>query len=86
MCWWPNLARLEKSDAPVFYSGWSDFDCFRTWTWRELNLKIKDVLRPVKILKGDMEPLEKDSKPKAEVTKTGMCGFGKRSVRVFQIK
>jgi hypothetical protein len=49
-------------------------------------LKIKDVLRPVKILKGDMEPLEKDSKPKAEVIKTGMSGFGKRSVRVFQIK
>jgi hypothetical protein len=50
------------------------------------DLKIKDVLRPVKILKGDMEPLEKDSKPKAEVTKTRMSGFGKRSVQVFQIK
>jgi hypothetical protein len=29
------------------------------------DLKIKDVLRPGKILKGDKEPREKNSKPKA---------------------
>jgi hypothetical protein len=39
------------------------------------DLKIKDVLRPGKILKGDKEPMEKNSKPKAKVAKTGMSGF-----------
>jgi hypothetical protein len=39
------------------------------------DLKIKDVLRPGKILKGDKEPMEKNSEPKAKVAKTGMSGF-----------
>jgi hypothetical protein len=43
-------------------------------------LNIKDVLRPEKILKGDMESMEKNSKPKAEVTKTRMPSFGNWSV------
>jgi hypothetical protein len=50
------------------------------------DLKIKDVLRPGKILKGDNEPMEKNFKPKAELTKTGMSSFENRSVRFFQIK
>jgi hypothetical protein len=31
------------------------------------DLKIKDVLRSGKILKGDKEPTEKNSKPKSKV-------------------
>jgi hypothetical protein len=50
------------------------------------DLKIKDVLRPGKILKDDNEPMEKNFKPKAELTKIGMSSFGNRSVRFFQIK
>jgi hypothetical protein len=49
-------------------------------------LKIKDVLRPRKILNGDKEPIEKSSKPKAEVAKIEMSGFGNQSVRFLQIK
>jgi hypothetical protein len=48
--------------------------------------KIKDVLRPGKILKGDEEPMEKNSKRKAEVTKIGMSSFGNWSVWFIQIK
>jgi hypothetical protein len=43
------------------------------------DLKIKDVLRPEKILKGDKEPIEKNFKTKGEVAKTGMSGFENRS-------
>jgi hypothetical protein len=50
------------------------------------DLKIKDVLRSGKILKGDKEPMEKNSKPNAKVTKTGMSGFGNRNVWFLQIK
>jgi hypothetical protein len=50
------------------------------------DLKIEDVLRPGKILKGDKEPMEKNSKPKAKVAKIGMSGFENRSVQFFQIK
>jgi hypothetical protein len=50
------------------------------------DLKIKDVLRPGKILKGGKEPMEKKSKLKAKVAKIGMSGFGNRSVQFFQIK
>jgi hypothetical protein len=48
--------------------------------------RLKDVLRPGKILKGDKEPREKNSKPKAEVAKTRVSGFGNWSVRFFQTK
>jgi hypothetical protein len=47
------------------------------------DLKIKCVLRTGKILKGDKEPMEKNSKPKAKVAKTRMSDFGSRSVRFF---
>jgi hypothetical protein len=50
------------------------------------DLKIKGVLRPGKILKGDKEPMEKNSKPKSEVAKIGMSDFGNRGVWFFQIK
>jgi hypothetical protein len=46
-------------------------------------LKIKDVLRPGKILEGEKEPMEWNSKTKIEVTKTGRSGFGNRNVRFF---
>jgi hypothetical protein len=49
-------------------------------------LKIKDGLGPGKILEGDKEPMEKNSKRKAEVTKTGRSGFGNRNVQFLQIK
>jgi hypothetical protein len=49
-------------------------------------LKIKDVVRPRKILEGNMEPIEKNSKPKAEVTKTGRSGFGNQNVWFLQIR
>jgi hypothetical protein len=42
---------------------------------------MKDVLRPGKILEGDKEPMEKNSKPKTEVTKNGRSGFENRNVR-----
>jgi hypothetical protein len=38
-------------------------------------LKIKIVLRPRKILEGNKEPIEENSKPKAEVAKTRRPGF-----------
>jgi hypothetical protein len=38
-------------------------------------LKIKIVLRPRKILEGNKEPIEENSKPKAEVAKTRRSGF-----------
>jgi hypothetical protein len=44
------------------------------------DLKIKDGWRSRKILKGDKEPMEKNIKPKPEITKTGMSSFGNRSV------
>jgi hypothetical protein len=44
-------------------------------------LKIKDVLRPGKILEGDKEPMEKNSKPKAEAAKTERSGFVNQNVR-----
>jgi hypothetical protein len=50
------------------------------------DLKIKDVLRPEKILKGGKEPIEKKSKPKTKVAKTGMSDFGNQSVQFFQIQ
>jgi hypothetical protein len=49
-------------------------------------LKIKGILRPGKILKGDKEPMEKNFKPKAKVAKTGMSGFGNQDVPFLQIK
>jgi hypothetical protein len=47
-------------------------------------LNIKDVLRPEKILKGDKESMEKDSKPKPKVAKTKMSDFENWSVMFFR--
>jgi hypothetical protein len=68
-------------DSPV-----STFQNMNKTGARLEDLKIKDVLRPGKILKDDNEPMEKNFKPKAELTKIGMSSFGNRSVRFFQIK
>jgi hypothetical protein len=78
------LARLEKPDYPVSYSGLSGFGSFQNRNkegGRPEDLKIKDVLRSGKILEGDKEPMEKNSKPKAEVAKTRRFGFGNWNVR-----
>jgi hypothetical protein len=44
-------------------------------------LKLQGVLRHEKILKGIKEPRWKKSKPKAEVAKTGLFGFGYWSIQ-----
>jgi hypothetical protein len=83
------LARLKKPDYPVSYSGLSGFGSFQNRNREGARLedpKIKDVLGSRKILKCDKEPLEKNSKPNAKVTKTRMSGFGNRNVRFLQIK
>jgi hypothetical protein len=49
-------------------------------------LKIKDVLRTEKILEGDKEPMEKNSKPKVEVIKIERSGFENGNVRFLQIR
>jgi hypothetical protein len=75
-------------DYPISYSGLSDFSSIQNRNRegdRLEDLKIKDVLRPGKILKGDKEPMEKNSKPKAKVAKTGRSSFGNRNVWVLQI-
>jgi hypothetical protein len=43
-------------------------------------------LRHGKILECDKELVEKNSKPKAKVAKTGMSGFGNWNAQFFQIK
>jgi hypothetical protein len=43
-------------------------------------LKIQEVLRNGKILKAVKEPRWEKSKPKVEVTKTGLSGFGYQSI------
>jgi hypothetical protein len=45
------------------------------------DLKIQDVLRHRKILKGIKEQRWEKSKPKADVAKTGLSSFGYRSIR-----
>jgi hypothetical protein len=40
MCWWPNLASLEKPDYPVWKIRVSDFPSFRIGSKNELNMKI----------------------------------------------
>jgi hypothetical protein len=64
------------------WQGWkiglSGFDSFQNRNRegvRPEDLKFKDVLRPRKILEGDKEPMEKNFKSKAEVTKTGRSDF-----------
>jgi hypothetical protein len=77
------LARLEKPNYPISYSGLSGFGSFlnRNREGARLeDLKVKYVLRPGKILEGGKEPMEKNSKPKAKVAKTGRSGFGNRNV------
>jgi hypothetical protein len=75
---------LEKPDYPVFYSGLSGFCSF--WNRnrdgaRLKDLKIKDVLRPGKILEGDSQwrripsQKSKSQKPKGPVLEIGMSSF-----------
>jgi hypothetical protein len=69
---------LERPDNPVSYSGLSGFGNFQNRNKegaRLKDLKIKIVLRPRKILEGNKEPIEENSKPKAEVAKTRRPGF-----------
>jgi hypothetical protein len=40
MCWWPNLASLEKPDYPVWKIRVFDFPSFRIGSKNELNMKI----------------------------------------------
>jgi hypothetical protein len=51
---------------------------------KELKSKIPGVLRHEKILKSIKESIWRKSKPKAEVAKIGVSGFGNRSVRFSQ--
>jgi hypothetical protein len=70
-------------------TGLSDFDSFQNKNRegaRPKDLKIKDVLRPEKILQGDKEPMEKNSKPKAEVVKIGRSDSRNWNVRFLQIR
>jgi hypothetical protein len=67
------LARLEKSDHPVSYSGLFSFDSFqnRNKTRALLeDLKNQEVLRHGKELKSIKKPRWKKSKLEAEVAKT----------------
>jgi hypothetical protein len=69
---------MEKLNYPVSYFGLSDFSRFQNRNRKGArleDLKIRDVLRPGKILECDKEPMEKNSKPKTEVVKTGRSGF-----------
>jgi hypothetical protein len=80
------LARLEKSDYPVSYSGLSDFSRFqnRNKEGAKLeDLKIQCVLSHEKLIKGIKEPIWKKSKPKAEVAKSGLSSFGYLSIQFF---
>jgi hypothetical protein len=47
------------------------------------DLKIQDVLRLGKGLKGIKEPRWKKSKPKSEAAKTRLSGFGYQSIQFF---
>jgi hypothetical protein len=81
------LARLEKPDHLVSYSRLSGFGGFQNRNRegaKPKDLKIQGVLRHGKILKGIKDPRWKKSKPKAEAAKTGLSGFGYRSIRFSQ--
>jgi hypothetical protein len=49
-------------------------------------LKIQDVMRHGKGLKGINEPIWKKSKPEAEVAKTELSDFGYQSIQFSQNK
>jgi hypothetical protein len=74
-------------DHPVSYSRLFDFDSFQNrnniWVLLE-DLKIQDVLRYVKGLKGIKEPKWKKSKLEAKIVKTGLSSFGYRSIQFSQ--
>jgi hypothetical protein len=78
MYWWPNLARVVKPDHPISYSGLSGFRRFseqqHDMRYTE-DLKIQDVLRHEKGLKGIKEPRWKKSKPEVEVAKNWTVRF-----------
>jgi hypothetical protein len=82
------LARLEKLDYPVSYSGLSGFDSFQNRNREGARLEalmIKDVLMSREILEGDKKPMEKYSKPKAHVARIERFGFGNRNIQFLQI-
>jgi hypothetical protein len=73
----------KKMDHLVSYSRLFDFSSFqnRNRTLAILkDLKIQEVLRHGKWLKSIKRPIWKKSKLEAEVTKTGLSGFGYRSI------
>jgi hypothetical protein len=83
------LVRLKKLDYPVSYSRLSGFDSFQNRNRegaRPEDLKIKDVLRPGKILEGDKESMEMNSKPKVKVEKTERSSFGNWNVQFLHIR
>jgi hypothetical protein len=77
------LSRPEKLDHPVSYSRLSDFGSFlnRNRTRATLEyLKVQDILRHGKGLKGNKEPIWRKSKAEAKVAKTRLSSFGYWSV------
>jgi hypothetical protein len=82
-----KFGKSRKLDHPVSYSGLSGFSSFqnrnRKWATLE-DLKIQDVLRYGKGLKGIKELIWKKSKVEAEVAKTGLSIFGYRSIQFSQ--
>jgi hypothetical protein len=71
-------------DYPVSHSRLSDFDSFRAKVRKELNLKIQDVLKQAKGLKGIKGPRYKKIKQETKVAKTRLSGFGYRSIQFSQ--
>jgi hypothetical protein len=67
MCCWQNLTSLEKSDNPVWDSGYSDFDNFRVKIGKRENMrKIEDqvCLRHGKGDRRDKEQMKRRLNPK----------------------
>jgi hypothetical protein len=59
MCWWLNLAKLEKSYSPIWHSGWAGFGSFRTEQRKKENMKtlmLKECLRHGKGRRNIKEP------------------------------
>jgi hypothetical protein len=78
---------LKKLDHPVSCFGLSGFGSFqnRNREFAKLkDLKMQDVLRHGKILKGINESRWKKYKSKAKVTKSRLSNFGYRSIRFSQ--
>ena len=84
MCWWPNLARLEKPDYLVWETGVSGFGSFRLKSRKELNIKIwrskyiwsiekgRNIKEPTHVLTTKFDILGKTECP---VFQTGTSDF-----------